>query len=87
MTIEGRPYLGPDMTYGEQRKCRMQDAIDDYLQDDTVDVQQMYDEILSCIQDVVDYHKINMDRAFELKSFMMGHRVVDDIYDEIPERY
>ncbi len=25
------PFLGPDMTYEKQRKCRMQDAIDDYL--------------------------------------------------------
>ena len=36
MTIEGRPYLGPDTTYEEQRKMRFQDAIDDYLLDDQV---------------------------------------------------
>ena len=29
-----RPFIGPDMTYDEQRKCRMQDAIDDYLSDE-----------------------------------------------------
>ena len=31
-----RPFIGPDMTYNEQRKCRMQDAIDDYLSDEKV---------------------------------------------------
>ena len=36
MTTELYPYIGPDMTYEKQRKCRMQDAIDDYLQDDEV---------------------------------------------------
>ena len=29
MTIEGRPYLGPDTTYAEQRKQRLQDCVDD----------------------------------------------------------
>ena len=29
-----RPFIGSDKTYEEQRKCRMQDAIDDYLNDE-----------------------------------------------------
>ncbi len=42
MTIEGRPELQlPDdyweKEYAMQRKDRMQDAIDDYLQDEKVD--------------------------------------------------
>ena len=41
MTIEGRPELiGTEKflneTYAKQRQSRMQDAIDDYLQDDKV---------------------------------------------------
>jgi len=77
MTIEGRPFVGPDNTYEKQRKCRMQDAIDDYLQDDTVSPRQTYEEMLSCINDVIEYHKSNMDRAVALRSLMMGHREVD----------
>jgi hypothetical protein len=72
MTIETYPYIGPDMTYEHQRKCRMQDAIDDYLQDDTVDPQQIYDEMLDCVQDVIDYHQKSLDRATTLKSLMQG---------------
>ena len=60
------------MTYEHQRKCRMQDAIDDYLQDDTVDPQQIYDEMLDCVQDVIDYHQKSLDRATTLKSLMQG---------------
>ena len=45
------------MTYEHQRKCRMQDAIDSYLQDDEVDARRAYEEMLSCVQDVIDYHQ------------------------------
>ena len=99
MTTEGRPGITDptnllQKTYEEQRQCRMQDAIDDYLQDERVPARQAYEEMLSCIDDVINYHKSNMDRAVELKSLMMGHREVDfeDLakkwqYDKIPERF
>ena len=72
MMTETYPYIGPDMTYEHQRKCRMQDAIDDYLQDDTIDSQQIYNEMLDCVQDVIDYHQKSLDRAVALKSLMQG---------------
>ena len=77
MTIEGRPFLGPDNTYEKQRKCRMQDAIDDYLQDDKVSARQTYEEMLSCIDDVIDYHRKSMNRAVNLKELMLGHRDIN----------
>jgi len=79
MTIEGRPELNVDWNaeYEKQRKNRMQDAIDDYLQDDKVSARQTYEEMLSCVQDVIDYHKKEMDKAVALRSLMMGHREVD----------
>ena len=82
MTIEGRPELiGTEeflnKTYAAQRKDRMQDAIDDYLQDDKVDSRQTYEEILSCVYDVINYHKKEYDKAVELKSLMLGHRECD----------
>ena len=76
MTTEGRPFIGHD-TYEKQRKCRMQDAIDDYLQDDKVSARQTYEEMLSCINDVIEYHKNSMDRAVALRSLMMGNREVE----------
>ena len=98
MTIEGRPEIQYDWEkeYAKQRKCRMQDAIDDYLQDEKVPARQTYEEMLSCIDDVINYHKTNMDRAVELKSLMMGHRPFDLndtsledkwMYDKLPERF
>ena len=83
MTIEGRPFLGPDQTYEKQRQCRMQDAIDDYLQDEKVDARRAYEEILSCVDDVIKYHENHYVRARQLRDLMTG-------YGErnlIPDRY
>ena len=63
--------------YARQRKDRMQDAIDDYLQDEKVDARRAYEEILSCIDDVINYHKKEYEKAVELKSLMLGHRECD----------
>ena len=94
MTIEGRPFLGPDQTYEKQRKCRMQDAIDDYLTDDKVPARQAYEEMLSCIDDVIKYHEQAYCRAAGLRDLMMGHREFDfdDLakkwqYDKIPKHF
>ena len=93
MTIEGRPFLGSDQTYEKQRKCRMQDAIDDYLNDDKVSSRQAYEEMLSCIDDVIEYHEKAYSRARGLRDLMMGHREFDfeDLakkwqYDKLPKR-
>lgn len=94
MELEDRPFLGPDNTYEKQRQCRMQDAIDDYLNDEKVSPRQAYEEMLSCVQDVIDYHQKSLDRATGLKSFMLGHREFDleDLakkwqYDKLPKRF
>ena len=80
--IEGRPELQLpndywENEYAKQRKDRMQDAIDDYLQDNKVDARRAYEEILSCVDDVINYHKVNYDKAVQLKSLLLGHRECD----------
>ena len=80
--IEGRPDIQVsddywEKEYARQRKDRMQDCIDDYLQDEKVDARRTYEEILSCVDDVINYHKKQYDKAVELKSLMLGHRECD----------
>jgi hypothetical protein len=82
MTTECRPFLGPDNTYEKQRQCRMQDAIDDYLNDDKVSARQTYEEMLSCVNYVIDYHRKSMNRAVKLKELMLGHRDIDLLQSE-----
>ena len=70
--------------YARQRKDRMQDAIDDYLQDDKVTARRAYEEILCCVHDVIMYHKNNLKKAEDLRDLMLGYRNIDL---NLPERY
>ena len=76
----------PQKSYEEQRKDRMQDAIDDYLQDDKVSSRQTYEEILSCVDDVIKYHEQSYVRARELRDLLSGYGS-RDYYKQIPTRY
>ena len=91
MTIEGRPDLENSQQYwsGEyarQRKDRMQDAIDDYLQDNKVSARQTYEEMLSGVDDVIEYHKTAYCRAMSLRDLMTGNTALN-LDHRIPERY
>ena len=82
MTIEGRPELQNtddywEKMYSEQRKNRMSDCIDDYLNDDKCDARRAYEEMLSCVDDVINYHKKQYDKAVALKSLLLGNRDCD----------
>ena len=73
---KGRPDIQHnwDDLYAKQRKNRMQDCIDDYLQDEAVDARRAYEEILSCVDDVRQYHKAQYDKANELYNLLLGNR-------------
>ena len=82
--------------YEQQRKDRLQNVIDDYIQDETISARQVFEEILSCINDVAEYHKKYQDRANDLKSFCVykvqspeEHEYFSKkwMYDRIPKRY
>jgi len=55
----------------------MDDAIADYLNDENVDARRCYEEMLSVIDEWIDYHKKNMEKAQDLKSLMQGNRLMD----------
>ena len=79
--IEGRPELNVDWNqiYLSERRTRLADSIDEYLQDDKTDARQTYEEILSCVQEVMNYHKKEYDKALELYNLMLGHRHWDPL--------
>ena len=64
-------------SYSQQRRHRMDDAIADYLNDENVDARRCYEEMLSVIDEWIDYHKKNMEKAQDLKSLMQGNRLMD----------
>ena len=69
MTIEGRPFIGPDTTYDQQRRCRMADSINDYLNDTDVTARRTYEEMIAEIDDVIKYHQDNLNKAKEVPRF------------------
>lgn len=90
MTIEGRPEIQHDWDkeYAKQRRDRMVDAIEDFLQDENVDSRQTYEEMLQCIQELIDFHKKNLKKVEGLRNLMLGYRDIDSLDDlQLPERY
>jgi hypothetical protein len=84
-TTEGRPFITSDKTYAEQRKCRLQDAVDDYLQDEDVSILEFYTELKDCIEDIITYHKKNKERAMGMLQLVLGHRPIDGLDDGIDQ--
>ena len=90
MTTEGRPELkGTEeflhKTYAQQRKDRLQDAVDDYLQDEKVSILEFYTDLKDCIEDIITYHKKNKERAMGMLQLVLGHRPVDGLTDDIDQ--
>ena len=67
-----KPFTGLNKTYSEQRKDRMQDAVDDYLCDDEVTAQFAYEEMLECVKTMMNYHQREYAKAQELYDLMLG---------------
>lgn len=80
-TTTTRPNLGPDMTYAQQRKCRLQDAVDDYMQDDKVTILEFYHDLKDCIQDIISYHTTSKERAEGALQLILGHRPTSGLDD------
>jgi hypothetical protein len=67
-----RPYLGPDQTYDKQRRCRLADVIGDYLQDEDCDARRFYEEMLSELNDWIDYHRRFARKGENMRELMMS---------------
>jgi len=61
-------------TYSSQRKNRMGDALLDYINDDDITSNRVYDEILSEVDEMIEYHQKQLNKSRELKSLLMGNR-------------
>jgi hypothetical protein len=67
-----RPYLGPDETYDKQRRCRLGDVVGDYLTDEDCDARRFYEEMLSEINDWIDYHRRFAKKGENMRELMMS---------------
>jgi hypothetical protein len=73
-TIEDRPTLKPDKefekmmskSYGEQRRHRLTDCIDDYLNDDDKTAIDLYDDMLASLEETRNHHERQISKIDSL---------------------
>ena len=73
-TLEGRPTLKPDKefeemmskSYDEQRRDRLTDCIDDYLNDDDKTAIDLYDDMLASLEETRSYHERQINKIDSL---------------------
>ena len=66
-------------TYSEQRKDRLGDVVNDYLNDQDVTPAQFYFDLKSEVQDLIDYHKSEAKRAEEFMKLISPIQIQQDI--------
>ena len=76
-TVEGRPVIsGSDEywkeEYKRQRASRLQESVDEYMQDGEVDA--FFEDLRTAIQDLIDYHGKQKESAQTLMKVVSGHR-------------
>jgi hypothetical protein len=76
-----RPYLGPDNTFEQNRKIRLQEIIDDYLTDDDITPEDFLTELKEVIQLNINYYRNNMNRFSNFMKLVSSpvnyHEIVD----------
>jgi hypothetical protein len=77
MTIEDRPVIKNSDEYwkkefNKQRASRLQDSVDEYMQDGEVDA--FFEDLRAAIQDLIDYHGKQKENAQTLMKVVSGHR-------------
>ncbi len=72
-------------TFEEQRKERLHESIDEYLNDGEVDVDLFYKELREGIQNLIDYHGKMKQKAQDGLEAILGHRPIPEL-DPDPAR-
>lgn len=73
-TLEDRPTLKPDKefeemmskSYNDQRRDRLTDCIDDYLNDDDKTAIDLYDDMLASLEETRSYHERQINKIDSL---------------------
>lgn len=76
-TTEGAPVIKNSDEYwkkefNKQRASRLQDSVDEYMQDGEVDA--FFEDLRTAIQDLIDYHGKQKENAQTLMKVVSGHR-------------
>jgi len=65
--------------FKKQRASRLQDSVDEYMQDGEVDA--FFEDLRTAIQDLIDYHGKQKENAQTLMKVVSGHRPLQQEYN------
>jgi len=65
--------------FKKQRASRLQDSVDEYMQDGEVDA--FFEDLRTAIQDLIDYHGKQKESAQTLMKVVSGHRPLQQEYN------
>jgi len=87
--VESSPYRFNNLSFEEQRKGRLAESIDEYLNEgrangDVESIDVFYQDLRDCIQDLIDYHGKRKDHAVAALEAVLGHRPIAELGDEFP---
>ena len=78
-TVNGRPTINHDWDteYLKQRKSRLTDSVDEYLQDSDTSVLAFFNDLKDVLEELIAYHKTHKEKAEGALQLILGHRPID----------
>ena len=78
--------LSSDFSYKKYSLEQLDNWVDDALNCEDLTPQDIYDTIVKCVDDSVEYHKKQLTKGIELLSLLKGHRPVDYIDFDVSDK-
>jgi hypothetical protein len=76
-----------DFSYKKYSLEQLDNWVHDALNCEDLTPQDIYDTIVKCVDDSVEYHKMHLTKSIELLSLLKGHREVDFDYSATGEKF
>ena len=70
-----------DFSYKKYSLEQLDNWVHDAINCEDLTAQEIYNTIVKCVDDVVNYHKKELSKSTDLLSLLKGHREVDFDYD------
>jgi len=70
-------YLSSDFSYKKYSLEQLDNWVNDALNCEDLTPQDIYDTVIKCVDESVEYHKKYLTKSIELLSLLKGHRPVD----------
>ena len=80
-------YLSSDFSYKKYSLEQLDNWVNDALNCEDLTPQDIYDTVIRCVDESVEYHKKYLTKSIDLLSLLKGHRPVDFDYTATGEKF